>query len=88
MIYKLQLEEYIYGISEELHNILYRDMEKQAYHIQVLLADQLSQCKGKGVIIVDKNIEKLQEVYQNIIISFLFYFKSTIYYTGHIGRPW
>jgi len=23
-------------------------MEKQAYHIQILLADELDQCKGKG----------------------------------------
>jgi len=22
------------------------------------------------------------------VISFFFFFKSTIYYTGHVGRPW
>jgi len=44
-------------------------MEQQAHHIQVLLADQLSQHKEKEVIIVHKHVEKLQEVYQNTIIS-------------------
>jgi len=31
--HKLQLGGDIYGISEELHNILHGDMEQQEYHI-------------------------------------------------------
>lgn len=32
---------------EELQNIIHRDMEKQAYYIQVLLVDELDQCRRK-----------------------------------------
>ena len=39
------MEGDFYSISEELHNVVYRDMERQVNHIQVLLADELDQCK-------------------------------------------
>ena len=35
--YKMQIRGDIYSISKELWNIIYKDMEKQAHHIQVLL---------------------------------------------------
>ena len=41
-------------------------MEWQAYHIQVLLADELDQYKGKGGEAVDKHIKILQDTYQDI----------------------
>ena len=47
-IHKMQIRGDIYSIPEELWNIIYRDMEKQAHHIQVLLADKLDWCKDKG----------------------------------------
>ena len=40
-IYKTQIGEDIDSIFEELRNIIYRDIEQQTYHIQVLLADKL-----------------------------------------------
>ena len=46
--HKVQIRGDTYSISEELWNIIYRDMEKQAHHIQVLLADELDWCKDKG----------------------------------------
>jgi len=54
--HKLQLGGNIYRISEELHNISYRDMKQQVHHIQILLADKLSKCKEKGVIISKKHV--------------------------------
>ena len=46
-IHKTQTGEDIYSISEELKNIIHRDMKQQSYHIQVSLADVLDQCKDK-----------------------------------------
>jgi len=39
-------------------------MEKQAYHIQTLLINELERCKGKGDEWVEAHIEKIQEAYQ------------------------
>ena len=47
-IYKIEIREDIYSISEKLYNITYGDMEKQAHHIQILLANKLDQCKERG----------------------------------------
>ena len=57
--YKIQIEEDIYSILEELCNIIYRDIERQAHYIQVLLANKLDQYKGKRVEIVHKHIKTL-----------------------------
>lgn len=46
-------------ISEKLCNILYKDMKWQAHHIQVLLGDELSQCKEKYIITVNKHVKTL-----------------------------
>lgn len=40
-IHKIQIGEDIYSISEDLKNIIHRDMKQQTHHIQVLLADVL-----------------------------------------------
>ena len=42
-IHKIQVEGDTYSISEELCNIIYRDMKRHIYHIQVLLANELNQ---------------------------------------------
>ena len=41
-ICKTQIIKDIDSIFEELRNIIYRDIEQQTYHIQVLLADKLN----------------------------------------------
>ena len=43
--YKIQVEGDIYSILEELCNIIYGDIKRHVYYIQVLLADKLNQCK-------------------------------------------
>ena len=39
--HKTQIGRDIYNISEELRNNIHVDMEQQAYHIQVVLANKL-----------------------------------------------
>jgi len=39
--HKVQIGGNIYSISEVLRNIIYRNIEQQAHHIQVLLANEL-----------------------------------------------
>ena len=58
-MYKIQIEGDIYSILEELYTIIHRDIEKQAHHIQVLLADKLDQCKERGVETVDEHVKML-----------------------------
>ena len=63
--YRIQISEDIYSISEKLRNIIYEDIEKQTYHIQVLLANELNQYKNKEEERIDENIRVLQKkVYQ------------------------
>ena len=62
-IYKEQIGEDIYSITNNLQNIVYRDMEKQAYHIQILLTDKLDQYKGKEDKQVEEYIKIIQETY-------------------------
>jgi len=57
--YKIQISRDIYSISEELRNIIHRDIEQQAHHIQVLLADELEQYKEKRTEAVGKHIKAL-----------------------------
>ena len=61
--HKIQVSRDIYSILENLWNIIHRDMEKQVYHILVLMADKLDLYKGKSVEMVDENIKTLQETY-------------------------
>ena len=46
--HKIQISRDIYSISKELRNMIYKDIEQQAHHIQVLLVDELDRCKSKG----------------------------------------
>jgi len=39
--HRVQISRDIYNISKELKNIIYRDIEQQAYYIQVSLANKL-----------------------------------------------
>ena len=57
--YKMQIGRNIYSISEELRYVIYGNMEWQAHYIQVLLANELDQCKGKEIEAVDKHIKVL-----------------------------
>ena len=63
--HKIQIGGDIYNISKELRNVIYRDMEQQAYNIQVLLAEKLIQYKEKGGEVVDQHIQTLQNIYQD-----------------------
>ena len=62
--YRTQMAGDISSISQDLQNIIQGDMENQAYHIQMLLADKLDSCKGKGNIYADEHIKKIQNVYK------------------------
>ena len=61
--HRMQFSRNIYNIFKELRNIIYRDIEWQAYHIQVLLVDKFDQYKEKEVEAVDKHIKILQDSY-------------------------
>ena len=39
-------------------------MENQVYHIQMLLADELDNCKGKGNTYTDEHIKEIQNIYK------------------------
>jgi len=60
---KEQIGGDIYNILEKLRNIIHGDMECQAYYIQVLLADELDQYKGKENEKVKSYIKMIQDVY-------------------------
>lgn len=64
--HKKQIGGNLYSISQDLWNILHKDMEKQAHYIQTLLADKLDQYKEKGDKWVEKHIKMIQEAYQDI----------------------
>ena len=63
-IHKMQNRADIFSISQELQNIIQDNMENQAHHVQIFLADKLDNCKGKENIYADKYIEKIQSVYR------------------------
>ena len=70
--HRVQISRDIYSISKELKNIIHRDIEQQSYYIQVSLANELDQCKGKGEEAIDKHIKNhrkcikiLIEIYYN-----------------------
>ena len=39
-------------------------MENQVHHIQMLLADELDNCKGKGNTYANKHIKEIQNIYK------------------------
>ena len=57
--YRIQTIEDIFSISEDLQNIIQSDMENQAYHIQILLVNELDNCKGNGNIYADEHIKEI-----------------------------
>jgi len=52
-------------IAEDLQYLVQSDMDKWAFQIQRMLADELDYYKGKGNDYVDGNIKKIQELYMN-----------------------
>ena len=50
-------------ISEDLRYLVQSDMDKQAFQIQRMLADELDHYKGRGNNYVDMNIKEIQELY-------------------------
>ena len=62
-IYKIQIREDIYSISKELQNIIHRNIERQAYYIQVLLANKLDWYKDKEDEWVEEYIKIIQDIY-------------------------
>ena len=49
----------IFSIAEDLQNIVQRNMEDQAYHIQKLLANELDNCKEKGNNYAEEHIKEI-----------------------------
>ena len=56
----------MFSILEDLQNIIQENIENQAHHIQVLLADKLDRCKGKENQLVEEYIKTIQNTYQEI----------------------
>jgi len=52
-------------ISENLRYLVQSDMDKRAFQIQRMLADELDRYKGKDNKYVKDNIKKIQELYTN-----------------------
>ena len=50
-------------ISEDLWYLVQSDMDKWAYQVQRMLADELDRYEGKGNEYVDSNIKEIQELY-------------------------
>ena len=60
----MQIAGDIFSILEDLQNIIQENIENQAHHIQVLLADKLDRCKGKENQLVEEYIKTIQNTYQ------------------------
>ena len=52
-------------ISEDLWYLVQSEMDKQAFQVQRMLADELDQYKEKGNSYMDDNIKEIQELYMN-----------------------
>ena len=52
-------------ISEDLWYLVQSDMDKRAFQVQRMLADELDHYKGRGNHYVDSNIKEIQELYTN-----------------------
>ena len=52
-------------ILEDLRYLVQSDMDKRAFQIQRMLADELDRYKGKDNKYVEDNIKKIQELYMN-----------------------
>ena len=52
-------------ISEDLWYLVQSDMDKQAFQIQRILADELDHYKERGNRYVDDNIWEIQKLYMN-----------------------
>ena len=52
-------------MAEDLRYLIQSDMDDRAFQIQRRLADELDRYKGKGNSYVEKNIQKIQEIYMD-----------------------
>jgi len=52
-------------IAEDLQYLVQSNMDKRAFQVQRMLADELDRYKGKGNDYVDSNIREIQELYMN-----------------------
>ena len=57
--YKTQIAEDIFSILQGLQNIIQGNMENQAHHIQMLLADELDSYRGKENMYADEHIKEI-----------------------------
>ena len=55
-IYKKPIRGDVYSIVNKLQMVIHRDIKRQIYHIQKLLADELNRCKRKENVQVDEHI--------------------------------
>ena len=56
---------HIFGILEDLQNLVQSDMKNRMYQIQGCLANELDDYKDKGNKYMDDNIWEIQELYKN-----------------------
>ena len=54
----------IFSIPEDLWNLVQSDIENRAYHVQILLADELNEYKGRRNNYMNENIKEIQELYK------------------------
>jgi len=52
-------------IAEDLQYLVQSDIDKRAFQVQRMLADELDRYKGKGNDYMDSNIREIQELYMN-----------------------
>ena len=52
-------------ILEDLQYLVQSNMDKQAFQVQRMLADELDHYKGKSNNYMDSNIKEIQELYMN-----------------------
>ena len=62
--YRIQTVRDIFSILQDSQNIIQSNMENQVHHIQMLLADELDNCKGKGNTYADEHIKEIQNIYK------------------------
>ena len=53
----------IIQIAEDLRYLIQSDMDKQAFQVQRMLADELDHYKGKGNRYIKENIQEIQDLY-------------------------
>ena len=68
--HRVQISRDIYSIFKKLKNIIHRDIKQQAYYIQVSLANELDQYKGKEEEAIDKHIKNYRKCIKMVIETY------------------